>query len=416
MTELAEAFARHPEFPRLLQPEIVRDTVLAGIREGLLVGRLRRPDGSFRTFWMEEFEAAAGSDPHLEAVLPEHASLTRLPSRLLAPGRLPGLWPEEGGGLSFRELFAWFGGKRTVAVPREGYEEELAVPACPDPILRAAAAEAVQAGVVWLRNGPASLWKEPVSGGALGGDGVLRRPPETVPGQSLLADALPDAWRGGRTNGQYLLDALSLQAGRSLPWGIVRESIREAVNHRWLTIVGGEAECDRAGAGSLLLEVPESAPPPPPPVEGVALEAHQLQGPRGTAPRPAGGRGRLPPALPPRGRDGRRGVPGGVPPGGRGAGAGRPGAEGPAGRTLTRERRSNRAGCRGGRRAVQRRARSLAAMKAACSTWRSVASLRIRCSSSPARCSSAKATRKASSMTVAFCAGVKLRSTSRLNS
>ena len=61
-------------------------------------------------------------------------------------------------------------------------------------------------------------------------------------------------------------------------------------------------------------------------------------------------------------------------------------------------------------------ARSFAAMNAGCSTWRSVASLRMRCSSSPASQPSAKATRNASSITVAFCSAVKPRSTRRVNS
>ena len=61
-------------------------------------------------------------------------------------------------------------------------------------------------------------------------------------------------------------------------------------------------------------------------------------------------------------------------------------------------------------------ARSLAAMKAGCSTWSRVATLRMTCSSSPASHPSAYATRKSSSMIVALCSFERHRSTSRVNS
>ena len=61
-------------------------------------------------------------------------------------------------------------------------------------------------------------------------------------------------------------------------------------------------------------------------------------------------------------------------------------------------------------------ARSFAAMNAGCSTWRSVATFRMTCSSSPASHPSAKATRNSSSMIVALCSLATLRSTRCVNS
>ena len=281
--ELAEAFARYSRLPKLLKPEVVRDTVLRAVAEGLLVGRLSRPDGSVRTFWRETVDPETGRSPDLEGVLPERARLERLPERLLAPDALPELW--SGGQVAFAELVAYFGGGRRVRVAREGFEEELVVPACDPGILREAATRAVEQGIVWLRNGPTSLWKETPPAGALDGQAALWPPPAISSPQELTAEALPGGWREGATNGALLTRALGQQRGEALPWGLVRESIRGAVNARWLRITGGEADCAFDQAGQLLLERPPETPEPPTPVAGggaggagsAVLEAHDLQ-------------------------------------------------------------------------------------------------------------------------------------------
>ena len=279
VAELADSFARYSRLPKLLRPEVVRETVLRGVGEGLFVARLARPDASARTFWREPLEPEAARDPGLEAVLPELAGLSGLSEELLAPGCLPELWA--GAPLSLDELTAYFGGGHLVSVPREGYSEQLTVPAAGAELARAAVARAVEQGIVWLVNGPTSLWKEPAPPAVLGDGAVLRPPPELAPPQQLTADSLPEAWTGGATNGIALRQALSQRRGEALPWGLVRESIRAAVNAGWLAVVDGAVDCAFDQAGQLRLEAPAvdrtPARPPPGPATGTLLEIHELQ-------------------------------------------------------------------------------------------------------------------------------------------
>ena len=74
------------------------DTVLNGVRDGLFVARLGRPDGSQRTWWRESVDVEAANDEALQIVLPEKAVLAGLAAELLAPGKLPGLWEEASDG------------------------------------------------------------------------------------------------------------------------------------------------------------------------------------------------------------------------------------------------------------------------------------------------------------------------------
>ena len=90
--DLANAFARDPRLPKMLNAGVVLDTVLQGVERGLFVARLARPDGSGRTWWRVPVEDEARQDPTLEVVLPHTATLSNLPLHLLAPDALPRLW------------------------------------------------------------------------------------------------------------------------------------------------------------------------------------------------------------------------------------------------------------------------------------------------------------------------------------
>ena len=284
VAELADPFARHSRLPKLLKPEVVCDTVLHGVEEGLFVARLVRPDGTRRTFWREPVDPDARRDPGLEAVLPEYAELTRLSPQMLDPegAALPQLWSGES--LPLSGLLAYFGGGKTVMVPKEGFEEPLAVPRCDAEMVREAVASAVELGVVWLLNGPTSLWKEAVPASVLDGDATLRARPERVAHSELLPESLPDAWADGATNGIRLTQALSQARGQAVPWGLLRDGIRAAVATRWLEVVSGEVDCAFDQAGTLKLGRPKAAPQPAqpdqplhPPGGGAVLEVDQLQ-------------------------------------------------------------------------------------------------------------------------------------------
>ena len=277
--ELADSFARYPRLPKLLKPEVVRDTVLRGVEEGLFVARVARPDGTERTFWREPVDPEAARDPGLEAILPEKAELARLNPAMLDPRRalLPDLW--SGASIAVTEVLAYFDGARTIVVGESGLDQ-VTVPRCDPAVVRDAVAGAVMEGMVWLVNGPTSLWKEPTPAAALDGNAVLRPRPELTPASGLLPESLPGAWTDGVTNGVRLNQALSQERGETIPWGLVRESIRAAVNTRWLTLIGGVVDCAYDQAGQVVLERPAAAPDPAPSPAasaGALLEVGELQ-------------------------------------------------------------------------------------------------------------------------------------------
>ena len=277
--DLASAFSRDPRLPKMLRRGIVLDTVLQGVERGLLVARLRRPDGTWRTWWLQRPDEGASVEPMLEAVLPEKAELAELPQGLLAPGKLPALWGE--GPLPLPNILAYFSGNHVAILPREGYQETFAVPACPAETVRNAVAQAVEQGLAWLTSGPTSCWQEPVPLGALDGDAVLRPPPEIIPAQEFMPQALPDAWKNSEANGMSIAQALSHMRGEPVPWGLVRESVKMAVASRWLERAddGYAIEEDYSTAGQLRLRVPQrrAAPPPQPPARNVVLDGAQIQ-------------------------------------------------------------------------------------------------------------------------------------------
>ena len=285
VSELTRAFARNPRLPKFIKANIVADTIAQGIGRGLFVAELSRPDGSRRTWWREEPPREVMQDDQLQVVLPEKAELAELPGRLLAPGddALPGLW--ESGGLTLGDVIAYFKGGHTVTVPREGYDEVEAVPQCDEALVRKAVGAAAEEGLVWLTNGPTSLWNEPVPEGVLTDGARLRARPERIPASALMDDALPGAWQDGSTNGADLTRALSHARGEAMPWGAVRESIATSVDSRWLRTGDGAAEIlHRAyrDAGRLVLERPSQDPDPmPDPVArsspAASIEGHQVQ-------------------------------------------------------------------------------------------------------------------------------------------
>ncbi len=284
-SQLSEAFARFPRLPKVLKPELVTRTVLSGVREGLLTARLSRPDGSVRTWWREDVEPVAATDDQLEIVLPERAELAGLEHRLLRPGRLPGLWlagdEDAFQPLALKALLEYFAGDHVATIPREGYEDRLPIPACPDDIVVEAVAEAVADGTLWVTNQPATVWKEPVPAGTLSANAELRPAPEPVTAQDLTQEALPEAWSENRTSGLSLTQALCQQRSEMVPWGVVREGIAAAVNTRWLlrTADSGPIECTYDQAHNVILEKPKlgKKPKPPPPAKPATLDLTQMQ-------------------------------------------------------------------------------------------------------------------------------------------
>ena len=230
--DLANAFARDPRLPKMLNARVVLDTVLQGVERGLFVARLARPDGSGRAWWRTPVDVEAQNDPTLEVVLPQQAVLSSLPEQLLAPDELPELW--QGERLTLPQAKRYFSGACAVTVAHEGWDEQYAIPRCEEATLEAALAQAVAAGIVWLLNGPTSCWREDIPFTALDEKAELLPPPPMIAPHELTPDALPGAWENHETNGAAIVRALSQKRGIAVPWGLVRDSLSGAVRSRWL--------------------------------------------------------------------------------------------------------------------------------------------------------------------------------------
>ena len=261
----------------MLNSRILLETVLQGVERGLLVARLKRPDGTDRTWWRQRVDDEAAADPMLEAVLPEKAELASLPELLLAPDALPGLWTD--GRVTLRQIRDYFSGGHTVTVAIEGYDEILSNPRCSESAIDVAVERAVAAGIVWLVSGPTSCWREPVPLSSLGENTTLRPPPEMIEVREFLPDAVPDAWENGETNAAAIVRALSHARGEAVPWGLVRDSLGAAVASRWLETIGADIGVhDRFdSAGGWRLKLPERPVDPPHAKVAIAVELDGTQ-------------------------------------------------------------------------------------------------------------------------------------------
>ena len=106
---LYRMFASLPRLPRLLGRKVFVETLQRGVREGRIVLRSVRPDGSQHTYWRESPPDEDLSNRDLEIVPIEHAELHNLSPDLLRPEGLPELWQDGSTSITvgaIREFFA----------------------------------------------------------------------------------------------------------------------------------------------------------------------------------------------------------------------------------------------------------------------------------------------------------------------
>ena len=282
--DLVGAFAQFPKLPKMLRRKEILDTVVQGVRQGTWVAQVLRPDRTARTFWRTAVDEPVLDDPGLEVLLPEAAALSDLAPDLLQYQQLPGLWKAEE--ITVRDVYDYFAGGHTVSLPREGYEETLAVPQCDPAKVEEAVAQAVEQGLVWLASGPASILGEPLPAGVFSAAALLRPPPGRIEVGELMETSIPGAWKEGKTNVLAIAAALSNRRGVNLPWSTVRSAIEDGIRARWIELSSDSAAwpCEITGAQKVIVQVPTAvreAPPVPRPqgllrAEAV-LEANAIQ-------------------------------------------------------------------------------------------------------------------------------------------
>ena len=253
--DLAGAFAQLPHLPKMLKASAILDTLVNGCEQGIFVLRLPRPDGTSRSWWMSRPDDNALNDTSLELVLPEVAELTDIPSSLLAPGKLPGLWPGEE--ITVKATYDYFGGETVVQVDRGGYHEPMRVPKAAQEVVEKAISAAVEDGTIWLLSGPASIFGEPIPAGVLSSACRLCFPPAVISAAEILPENLKDAWKGETASALSIATALSIKAGKTLPWKTVKDVISGALQARFIELDAGSKEwpCDFPSAQFVTLKV-----------------------------------------------------------------------------------------------------------------------------------------------------------------
>ena len=243
--DLSGAFAQLPHLPKMLKARAILDTLVDGCEKGTFILRLVRPDGTFRTWWMSKPDENALSDSALELVLPEAAELSELPPALLTPRRLPGLWPTDlpaatgavqAGEITAKAVYDYFSGSTTAQIERGGYQEPMQIPKASQETVGKAISAAVESCILWLLSGPASILGEPIPAGVLNANARLCAPPEVIAAAEILPENLRDAWKDERASGLSIATALSVKAGKTLPWKTVRDVISAALQARFLEL------------------------------------------------------------------------------------------------------------------------------------------------------------------------------------
>jgi hypothetical protein len=254
--DLVSAFAENPRLPKMLRQKEILDTVDQGVRDGIFVASLKRPDKSVKTFWRASLDDSSRAEPALEVFLPEKATLSELHPTSLAPGAIPGLWKSDTNTVA--DVIGFFASSHTIAVKRDGYEEPIVIPRCPAAAVEAAVGDAVRQGILWLLNGPASFQGEPVPAGVLTASAQLREPMAPLAVQDLMQDSTPGAWKDGQTTALALSVALSTKTGKPIPWTVLRRAIDDAIRARWIELAANSSSwpCEMAAASTVTLRQP----------------------------------------------------------------------------------------------------------------------------------------------------------------
>lgn len=220
VTDLMAAFGQFPRLPRLLSPDSLYDTLVRGVRQGVLILRLPRADGSARTWWRIPPDTDTLRRKELEIQPLNLAELYNLESDLLVPGQLEGLWPTMPGSLKLDQLLTFFDGTRA---PRL---------ASPD-VLNETVQAAVKSGKIMVCYPTGhTLYREDFPDESLPTDLELLPPPEPLHGADLTPQALSQVWQDGQANLQQMIETLTDQRGYTLPWSLITRAVDEALNLR----------------------------------------------------------------------------------------------------------------------------------------------------------------------------------------
>jgi len=248
VTDLMAAFGQFPRLPRLLRPAALYDTLARGVREGVLVLRLPRADGSVRTWWHIPPDEGTLRRPEMEVQPAALAQLHNLDATLLAPDRLADL------GLATMPL--------TLAQVQALFDGTTAPRLASPSVLADALRLAVQQGLLMVIISGQACFRETLPEGPLPAETTLLPAPAPLRGADLTPQALPDAWSAGRTTPRRLAEVLAERRGHPIPWRLLSEGIEDALRLRLFELApeGGPWPCSPAAADQTIFRVVEDVP------------------------------------------------------------------------------------------------------------------------------------------------------------
>ncbi len=259
--DLSGSFAQLPHLPKMLKAQAIVDTLVEGCVMGAFVLRLTRPDGSARTWWFSRPDETAMADPSLELVLSHAADLEEISSFSLEPEQLPDLWQSDT--ITMQTVMDYFNGTNVAQIQRDGYMEPLRIPKASKEVIYKTVTQAVESGLLWLTNGPASILEEPIPAGVLTEQATIQKPPVQIMAVEILPETLPSAWTNDETTALSIAIALSQKHGQTLPWKTVSDVVTASINARFAQLDPRSEKwpCDFSSAQGVKLKVSSAVGP-----------------------------------------------------------------------------------------------------------------------------------------------------------
>ncbi|MGD0265018.1 MAG: DUF499 domain-containing protein [Candidatus Methylomirabilota bacterium] len=288
--DLYGAFGRYPDMPKLVNRQVVINTIEDAVRRGLVALRYMPPGGGEEWFWHCPIEGVVDWADYSEVWLPAKATVNKVHPAAVVPAALVGLYSSDDGPVKLSAVCAWFDGAHAFdEVVQPGYPaEKRPIPKADYKLVHHAVAQAVARGDLWLVFGNDSVLGEKPSDLQLDPDANLLRPPARLRAVDLLPGALAGAWTGTpqKTTVGKLYAELKALRGRPWPTRQFIDVLNEAVNQGILVRVTSGPEFTSVNADvdrALGLSAPGSGSPPPPKPTGVhettevAMDLAQLQ-------------------------------------------------------------------------------------------------------------------------------------------
>lgn len=248
------AFGRYPDMPKLVNRQVIVNTIEDGVRRGLVALRYLPLGGGEDWFWHCPIEGVLDWGDRSEVWLPAKATLNKVHPAVVVPAALAGLWPAEDTAVKLSTLCAWFDGAKSFdEMVQPGYPPvKRPIPKADYKLVHPGVAQAVARGDLWLVFGNESVLGEKPTDLQLDPDASLFRPPTRLRAMELLPGPLPGAWTGTPQTTRLGKLYAELKAAKGRPWPTRQfiEVLNETINQGIVV---------RAAAGPEFASVKEDA-------------------------------------------------------------------------------------------------------------------------------------------------------------